>query len=509
MKKEFLILTLLGRLLIELMRILEGRRMKLSIFLKMAILLFFCVFLFSATAQAQMCFEFPTEASCKEHLENPNPCYWCPTICPTCPRTGIHACNPFPTCPTCDRLDYSTCLNSPLCHWVEAEFQCVANSCGNGVFDPGPAGEQCDGTAGCNNATCTCKDWYPDGNGNCSSLLVVNKAGYGTGTVTSSPAGINCGSDCWEFYPIANATVVTLTAVPDLGYGFTGWSGAGCTGTGTCTVTMNASRTVTATFGNVNRPPVLDPVGDKQAYEGQIFQFNITASDSDGDALTYSAGNLPTGATFVGQTFTWTPGYDQAGNYTNVLFTVTDNGTPPMSASEAITITVGNVNRPPVLNPIGNKTVNEGDTLQFTITASDPDGDTLTYSTSNLPGDAFFDPITQKFTWTPGYDQAGSYPNVLFIATDNGTPPLSASAAITITVGNVNRPPVLGPIGSRTVNEGKPLTIVITATDPDGGGSLTLPATCQQVRLLIQSPRNLAGHPAMTRQGTIQMSFSP
>src|SRR5215210_4009203 len=75
--------------------------------------------------------------------------------------------------------------------------------------------------------------------------LSVNKAGTGSGTVTSSPAGINCGIDCGEAY--ATGTVVTLTATPATGSTFTGWSGD-CSGTGTCVVTMTAARSVTATF---------------------------------------------------------------------------------------------------------------------------------------------------------------------------------------------------------------------------------------------------------------------
>jgi Divergent InlB B-repeat domain/WD40-like Beta Propeller Repeat len=76
-------------------------------------------------------------------------------------------------------------------------------------------------------------------------VLTVNKAGSGGGTVTSSPAGIDCGADCSE--PYDEGTTVTLTASPDSTSAFGGWSGA-CAGTGSCTVTMNASKSVTATF---------------------------------------------------------------------------------------------------------------------------------------------------------------------------------------------------------------------------------------------------------------------
>jgi len=90
--------------------------------------------------------------------------------------------------------------------------------------------------------------------------------------------------------------------------------------------------------------------------------------------------------------------------------------------------------QPPVLDPIGDKTINEGELLSFTISATDPDGDPLTYSASNLPDGADFDPTTQTFSWTPGYDQAGSYPNVHFEVFDGSS---TDSEDITIAVNNV------------------------------------------------------------------------
>ena len=85
--------------------------------------------------------------------------------------------------------------------------------------------------------------------------LTVTKAGTGSGTVTSAPGGIACGSDCTEAY--ANGTTVTLTAVASTGSTFGGWSGGGCSGTGTCSVSMTAAQAVTATFTQnaQNQPP--------------------------------------------------------------------------------------------------------------------------------------------------------------------------------------------------------------------------------------------------------------
>jgi uncharacterized repeat protein (TIGR02543 family) len=80
--------------------------------------------------------------------------------------------------------------------------------------------------------------------------LTVTKAGNGSGTVTSAPTGINCGSDCSETYNYS--TSVTLTTTASTGSTFTGWSGSGCSGTGTCTVIMDAAKSVYATFTSNN-----------------------------------------------------------------------------------------------------------------------------------------------------------------------------------------------------------------------------------------------------------------
>jgi hypothetical protein len=83
--------------------------------------------------------------------------------------------------------------------------------------------------------------------------LAVSKFGAGTGTVTSNPAGISCGATCSAAFN--GGTVVTLTALPAAGSLFAGWSGA-CTGIGVCVVTLDAARSVAATFNPV--PTALD-----------------------------------------------------------------------------------------------------------------------------------------------------------------------------------------------------------------------------------------------------------
>ena len=83
------------------------------------------------------------------------------------------------------------------------------------------------------------------GNACVTHSLAVSKSGTGSGTVSSNPAGINCGATCSGYFP--SGTAVTLTATPAAGSTFAGWSGA-CTGTGACTVTIDPAKSVTATF---------------------------------------------------------------------------------------------------------------------------------------------------------------------------------------------------------------------------------------------------------------------
>jgi hypothetical protein len=96
------------------------------------------------------------------------------------------------------------------------------------------------------------------------------------------------------------------------------------------------------------------------------------------------------------------------------------------------------VNGAPVFAAGGeSQSVDENRALTFGVSATDPDGDALTYSASGLPAGASFDPATQQFSWTPSYTQAGTY-TVTFTASD-GTKSysLSGSKDVTITVRDV------------------------------------------------------------------------
>ena len=190
----------------------------------------------------------------------------------------------------------------------------------------------------------------------------------------------------------------------------------------------------------INNPPSLDPIGFKEGYEEQLLQFLISATDPDiGDVLTFSAANLPEGAVFdaPGATFSWTPTFEQAGNYEDVEFCVTDNGTPLELDCELITITIGNINRPPVISPVSPIDIQEYDPVEFQVVAEDPDYDTIDYSSGALPTGAVFDNVNGFFSWIPTYDQAGTHV-ITFYATDNGFPVETAELDVVITVADIS-----------------------------------------------------------------------
>jgi len=112
----------------------------------------------------------------------------------------------------------------------------------------------------------------------------------------------------------------------------------------------------------------------------------IEATDVDEDAITFDAVDLPEGATFENGTFTWTPGFDQGGDF-NLTFTAND-GTG--EASLVVSFQVAEVNRLPVFTELPSQTVSEGSLLEFALEAVDEDGDAVTFS------------------WTPTNDQAGA-----------------------------------------------------------------------------------------------------
>lgn len=227
------------------------------------------------------------------------------------------------------------------------------------------------------------------------------------------------------------------------------------------------------TVREVNSAPVLAPIADQSIDELKPLSITLRGSDADipGNGLTYSLdAGAPGGMAINPKTgvISWTPDEAQgAGEYT-ITARLTDNGSPALSDAKTFKIRVSEVNVAPILAPIGGKTVDEETSLTFKAAATDVDlpANALTYSLANAPGGAVIDSATGVFRWTPTEAQgAGSYTLTVRV-TDNGAPALSDEETFTITVNEVNKPPVAEG-ASANVDEDGAVSISLKASDAD------------------------------------------
>jgi hypothetical protein len=136
--------------------------------------------------------------------------------------------------------------------------------------------------------------------------LAITKSGTGSGTVASSSGGINCGAVCTANYN--PGSVVTLTAAPAGNSTFSNWSGGGCTGPGTCSLSINANTTVTANFAaktytitaTTGAGGTISPSGSVTVNQGANQGFTITPSTG------YAIAAVTVDGTSVGAVSTYT-----------------------------------------------------------------------------------------------------------------------------------------------------------------------------------------------------------
>ncbi len=219
-----------------------------------------------------------------------------------------------------------------------------------------------------------------------------------------------------------------------------------------------------------NNAPVLDKIAPLQLRENELFQWQLSGREPDGDAFEYQAFNLPAGASFdaANGIFSWTPTYEQSGIYRDVVFRMVEKTESGLSASDTVTITVAHVNRPPDLPAPPDTIIAENTPLTFTLPpGSDPDREDQTrlrYRAEKLPEGASFDPDTRTFSWTPTYEQSGVY--IVDFLLDDGAGGIDREP-VSLTVTHVDRPPVLEPISSREIEEGQTLRFEVRGEDPD------------------------------------------
>jgi hypothetical protein len=200
--------------------------------------------------------------------------------------------------------------------------------------------------------------------------------------------------------------------------------------------------------------------------QGNAFSFSPSATDPDGDTLTFSITNRPPWATFstgTGQ-LSGTPVAANVGTYDNIVISVSDGSASAALPPFAISVTA--TNSPPTISgtPLTNATV--GAQYTFTPTASDTDGGTLTFSITNRPSWTTFAASTGALTGTPA--NVGTYGNIVISVSDGIATTALPAFSIAVSQPPNGAPTISGTPGT-TVMQGTSYTFTPSASDPDGG----------------------------------------
>ena len=230
--------------------------------------------------------------------------------------------------------------------------------------------------------------------------------------------------------------------------------------------------TVVAAAAVSNQPPVLAVISNQIINEEQTLVFTNSATDPDGNALTFSLDpGAPTNATIAPVTgvFSWAPTEAQGPSTNSITVRATDNGVPNLSATSTFIVFVNEVNVAPGLSPVGPRTVVEGTLLVITNVADDSDmpANTLTFSLANAPSNAVINASSGVFSWqTTEVDGPGTN-TISVIVTDDGVPSLSATNTFTVMVLETNSAPTLEFIADRVVHAGSLIQFTNVAADAD------------------------------------------
>jgi parallel beta-helix repeat protein len=177
----------------------------------------------------------------------------------------------------------------------------------------------------------------------------------------------------------------------------------------------------------IDTAPQFTSVSAQTVEEKQSLSFTVTASDADGDDLSYSSTSLPSGATFNDGSFSWTPSQGDAGSYV-ATFEVTD-GYLTDTVSVSITVTpLNNLPEITLFEPADGSTFEEGSIIGVNVAATDADGDSLSYI---IEIDSVKVSTATSYTWTTDYESAGTH--TIKVTVSDGTDEVSSSGTITIT----------------------------------------------------------------------------
>ncbi|WP_154717754.1 Ig-like domain-containing protein [Methanolobus vulcani] len=177
----------------------------------------------------------------------------------------------------------------------------------------------------------------------------------------------------------------------------------------------------------IDTAPQFISVPSQTVVEGQSLSFTVSATDADADELTYTATTLPSGATFNGGSFSWTPSEGDAGSYV-ASFEVTDGY---LTDTVNVSITVTPLNHMPeitLFEPADSSVFEEGSTIEVNVAANDADGDSLSYL---IEIDGVQVSTSFSYSWTTDYESAGTH--TIKVTISDGTEEVSSSSTITIT----------------------------------------------------------------------------
>jgi putative Ig domain-containing protein len=167
-----------------------------------------------------------------------------------------------------------------------------------------------------------------------------------------------------------------------------------------------------------NQTPTISGTPPPEVAAGSPYVFTPTASDPDGQSLTFSITNKPPWASFSGTSgrLSGTPGTAAVGEYIDIVIAVSDGRST--AALPAFSILVDAANRSPTISGTPPTHAREGQVYEFTPSASDPDGNALSFTIANRPAWATFNTQTGRLSGAPGTGSVGSYANVTIRVSD-------------------------------------------------------------------------------------------
>jgi Putative Ig domain len=214
--------------------------------------------------------------------------------------------------------------------------------------------------------------------------------------------------------------------------------------------------------------PVIGGTPPASVVAGTGYVFTPTASDADGNALAFSVANPPSWASFSSATgqLAGTPTRAAIGTYSNIVISVSD-GTLA-TALPAFSIAVdAPADQAPVIGGTPPTHVVAGSAYVFTPTASDPDGNALTFSVANRPSWANFNSTTGQLSGTPATANVGTFSNIV-VSVSDGTLAASLPAFAIAVAAPADPPPTIKGSPATSVGAGNPYSFTPTTTDPSG-----------------------------------------